>query len=47
MLIVGEKEQESNNVSVRQHKVGDKGSIPTAEFIAQILDEINNRVNNI
>jgi threonyl-tRNA synthetase len=47
MLIVGEKEQESNNVSVRQHKVGDKGSISTAEFTAQILDEINNRINHI
>jgi threonyl-tRNA synthetase len=46
MLIVGEKEQESNNVSVRQHKVGDKGSISTAEFTAQILDEINNRINH-
>lgn len=45
MLIVGEKEQEANNISVRKHKVGDKGSISTAEFIAQILDEINNRVN--
>jgi len=46
MLIVGEKEQEANNISVRKHKAGDKGSISTAEFIAQILDEINNRVNN-
>ena len=46
MLIVGEKEKESNNVSVRQHKVGDKGSVPTAEFTSQILDEINNRINH-
>jgi threonyl-tRNA synthetase len=46
MLIVGEKEKESNNVSVRQHKVGDKGSVPTAEFTSQILEEINNRINH-
>ena len=46
MLIVGEKEKESGTVSVRQHKVGDKGSVPVSEFISSILNEINNRVNH-
>ena len=46
MLIVGEKEKESGNVSVRQHKVGDKGSMPLQQFINQILEEINNRINH-
>ena len=46
MLIVGEKEVASNNVSVREHKVGDKGSMALDEFIKIISDEIKNRINN-
>jgi len=46
MLIVGEKEQASGTVSVRKHKAGDKGSIPIEQFISEICEEINNRVNN-
>lgn len=46
MLIVGEKEKESDTVSVRQHKVGDKGSISLSEFKNQILHEIKNRINH-
>ncbi len=46
MLIVGEREKENNSVSVRQHKVGDKGSVKIEEFIANILDEINNKIIN-
>ena len=33
MLIVGEKEQEGSQVAVRQHGVGDIGSMESAEFI--------------
>lgn len=46
MLIVGEKEKESGTVSVRQHKVGDKGSVDLEEFKTQIINEIRNRVNH-
>jgi threonyl-tRNA synthetase len=46
MLIVGEKEKESDSVSVRKHKVGDKGMIRLEEFIHNIKEEINNKVNN-
>ncbi len=46
MLIVGEKEKESGMVSVRQHKIGDKGSMLVEEFKQQILEEINNKVNH-
>ena len=46
MLIVGEKEKESDTVSVRKHKEGDKGSIAIEQFISDILNEINNRINN-
>jgi threonyl-tRNA synthetase len=41
MLIVGEKEQEENKVSVRKHGQGDLGSIPLEEFIALFNKEIS------
>lgn len=46
MLVVGEKEKESKSVSVRKHKEGDKGSILLEQFISEITEEINNKVNN-
>jgi len=41
MLIVGEKEMENNEVSVRKQGEGDKGSKKVAIFAAQILEEID------
>jgi threonyl-tRNA synthetase len=46
MLIVGDKELENNEVSVRSRSKGDMGSIKVEEFIANILEEINNRTIN-
>lgn len=46
MLIVGEKEKESKTVSVRQHKVGDKGSFSLEEFANNLSEEIGNRINH-
>lgn len=46
MLVVGEKEKEAESVSVRQHKVGDKGITKVSEFIKQIKEEIDNRSNH-
>jgi threonyl-tRNA synthetase len=46
MLIVGEKEKDSGTVSVRQHKLGDKGSLSLEDFKDQIIKEIRNRVNH-
>ncbi|MCF8412807.1 MAG: threonine--tRNA ligase [Melioribacteraceae bacterium] len=46
MLIVGEKEVDSNSVSVRRHKVGDKGAMALDEFIAEIKNEISNKIIN-
>ena len=41
MLILGEKEAESGNtVSVRSRDRGDLGSIPTEDFIKDLLEEI-------
>ncbi|MDR2679601.1 MAG: threonine--tRNA ligase [Tannerella sp.] len=45
MLIVGEKEQENNEVSVRKQGEGDKGSIKITTFAAQIFDEIDEMMN--
>ena len=43
MLVVGEKERESNSVSVRKHKEGDKGALSLSEFINNIKDIIKNK----
>ena len=40
MLIVGEKEQEENKVSIRKHGVGDMGSVSLEEFIKMFNQEI-------
>ncbi len=40
MLIVGEKEQAENTISVRSRKEGDKGAMPITEFLPAILTEI-------
>jgi threonyl-tRNA synthetase len=45
MLIVGEKEMENNEVSVRKQGEGDKGSIEITTFAAQISEEINGMMN--
>ncbi|MFI5219338.1 MAG: threonine--tRNA ligase [Bacteroidia bacterium] len=44
MLIVGEKEEKENAVSVRKHGEGDKGSLNINEFINTIKDEIKKQV---
>jgi len=44
MLVIGEKEVESENVSVRHREKGDLGSILWKKFLSQILEEIHNRV---
>ena len=46
MLIVGEKEQENNAVSVRRHGEGDLGSMPVDEFIGLFQNKIAEMLNN-
>ncbi len=41
LLIVGEREQESNAVSVRKQGEGDKGSMKVEEFAQMITNEVN------
>lgn len=43
MLIVGDKEKNSNSVSIRRHKKGDLGSQPLNEFIKSVTEEIENK----
>ena len=43
MIIVGAKEEEANNISVRKHLKGDIGSMTMAEFIEKTSDEIKSK----
>ncbi len=43
MLIIGQKEVESNMVSVRSYKEGDMGVISIKEFENKILEEVNKK----
>lgn len=42
-LIIGDKEIETNSVSVRKRGVGEMGAQPVDEFIAQLLEEIKEK----
>ncbi|OGU77846.1 MAG: threonine--tRNA ligase [Ignavibacteria bacterium RBG_16_34_14] len=43
MLIIGEKEETAGNISVRQHRKGDLGSLPLNDFIEKITEEIKTK----
>ena len=45
MLIVGEKEAENREVSVRRQGEGDKGTIKVEEFIAMVNEEVEKMMN--
>ena len=47
LLIIGEKEMESNTVSVRKQGDGDKGSMKTEDFVSFIQNEVNNQLEAI
>ncbi len=46
MLIAGDKEQETNTVSVRARKQGDKGAMSVDEFIALVQKEVAEKTLN-
>jgi len=46
MLIVGEKEQEENTVSVRVHKKGNIGVLSLSELSSKLKEEIKNKFTN-
>jgi threonyl-tRNA synthetase len=43
MLVVGDREQENDHVAVREHGLGDEGSLGVGEFIEQLRTKIANR----
>ena len=46
LLVVGQQEEENNQISVRSRVNGDEGSQDIAEFIARIRDEVVNKTLN-
>jgi threonyl-tRNA synthetase len=47
LLIVGEKEAESDSVSVRRQGQGDKGTMIIDDFVSFINDEVNEQLNSL
>jgi len=45
LLVVGEKEEETQTVSVRKQGEGDKGAVPLKEFIGLIQNEVNRQMS--
>ena len=45
LLIVGEKEAQNGEISVRKQGEGDKGTMKIATFAEYLTDEVNNMVN--
>jgi threonyl-tRNA synthetase len=43
MLVVGDREEESDQVSVRQHRRGDEGSEAIAAFVERLSHEVKTR----
>lgn len=45
MIVVGDKEMETGDIAVRDRKEGDKGTMKFDDFLAQITEEIKNKIN--
>jgi threonyl-tRNA synthetase len=45
MLVVGDREQESDEVALREHRRGDAGSVPVEAFIERLDEEAKSRAN--
>ena len=43
MLVIGDREADAKTVSVREHRVGDSGSLPVAEVVAQLAGKAARR----
>ena len=43
MLVVGDREQEGNQVAVREHRRGDVGSTPVEDFIDRLTEQVKSR----
>ena len=45
MLVVGDREQEAGEVSLREHRKGDEGSVPVEAFIERLDGEVKARAS--
>jgi threonyl-tRNA synthetase len=45
MLVVGDRERESEEVAVREHRRGDVGSMPLVRFIDRLKDQVETRAS--
>lgn len=45
MIVLGDKEKENNNISVRQHKIGDIGKFELKEFVQKVKLEVLQKSN--
>jgi threonyl-tRNA synthetase len=45
MLVVGDREQENEQVSVRRHRQGDEGSVGVGELVERLRDQVETRSN--
>jgi len=43
MLVVGDREQEGDQVAVREHRRGDVGSTPVEDFIDRLTEQVKSR----
>ncbi|MBZ9637364.1 threonine--tRNA ligase [Clostridium sp. FP1] len=44
ILVIGEKEQQEGNISIRSRKDGDEGAASLSEFISRLKHEIDNKI---
>lgn len=47
MLILGDKELEANNISVRSRKEGDLGAMEVVDFLNKVKEEINKKISSL
>jgi threonyl-tRNA synthetase len=47
MVILGDKEVESGNISIRSRKDGDLGTMSLDSFIGKVIDEVNKKISNV
>ena len=43
MIVIGEKEENEENISLRSRKNGDEGSMKVEELINRIIKEVKNK----
>jgi threonyl-tRNA synthetase len=43
MLVIGDREAQAGTVAVREHRQGDTGSVPVAEFVGHLVDRSTHR----